>query len=318
MALPSRLLRALGTSIAAFVASGCLTGGALRSAKTLEPGVGELGVGWTATNYALGETTSTDPTGARTVSKSTNSLTLPNLIPEVQYHLGVAEDLEVGGRISAGALTGEIGATYRFLRAKGLHLAVAPAIGYTPLGFTSILQFTAPVLATYELTPNFAVTACGKIGYWHLTDIDVGTSNNLKDFFSGSGLAYGGAIGLDLHGSTFAIRPFVDFTRIGMSSSTKVEGGSTKISSSLLMTTFGFAVSVAFGREAKALERVDEKLDRIEQKVEKGPAALPPPPPAALPPAPQAPPPPPPPSAAGPQTPPAPAPAAPAPPPPPN
>lgn len=289
MAIPSSVRRVLGTSLAALLSSGCLTGGSLRSAKTLEPGVGELGVGWTATRYAVGSTTTTSSSGSRTV-ENTTGVTLPNLIPEIGYHLGIVDNLEIGGRVSAGALTGEIGATYRFFQTHGLHLAVAPAVAYSPLAFTSILQVTAPVLATYEITPSVAVTASGKIGYWHLTDIDVQSDSSLKDFFTGSGLAYGGAVGLDFHGSTFAFRPFVDFTRIGMSSSVNPGSGSTKISSSLLMTTFGFAVSIAFGREMKKLDKVDEKLDRIEQRLDKSSAAPPPAPPPQAPPPPAAPP----------------------------
>ncbi len=287
---------ALGVSIAAFLSAGCVTGGALRSAKTLEPGVGELGLGWTATHYSLGDSKVTDPSGAQTVTKNEGSLTLPNLIPEVSYHLGIAENVELGGRVSIGALTGEIDGKFRFLRTGGLHLAVAPGIAFTPLGFTSILQLTAPVIATYEVTPSFAVTACGKIGYWYLTDASASTDSSLAGYLAGSGLFYGGAVGLDFHGSTFAFRPFVDFTRIGMSSSTNQGSGQTKVSSSLMMTTFGFAISLAFGREMKKLEKMDERLDRMERKLDQAappppapqgaaPAApsptLPPPPPAA-------------------------------------
>ena len=59
-------------------------------------------------------------------------LTIPNILGDYAYHLGVAEDFEAGGRIAVGSGLLELDVKYRFLGGADskLHVAVNPAIGY--------------------------------------------------------------------------------------------------------------------------------------------------------------------------------------------
>ncbi len=260
--------------------SGCLTGGTLRSARTLSPGVGEWGLGWTATRYDAGDITmkTTDSKGvSQTVVQPNTSgaFVVPNVLPEVNYHLGVADNVEIGGRASLGALTFEADVKYRFLHTGGLHLAIDPTIGYAPFIFVQIVQATLPVLVTYEFSKSFSVLASAKGGYWSLSQLGSGSSSNsLSGTLSGSGPSFGGAIGVEFRGKTFALRPFVDFTHIVesyKSTFSDTQNGYTStadVSQGLTLTTFGIAVSWFSGLEMEKLEKMDDKLDRIEQKID--------------------------------------------------
>ncbi len=259
--------------------SGCLTGGTLRSAKTLDKGIGEWGIGWTATKYDTGDVTVkvTDSKGAvqtTTTPNSAGSIVVPNILPEVNYHLGVADNLEIGGRASLAALTFEADAKYRFYQGNGLHLAVNPTIGYSPYIFVQMVQLTLPVLATYEFTPNFSVMLGLKGGYWIVSQMSSSSSNSLAGTFSGSGPSVGGAIGVEFRGRTFALRPFVDITRIfenykaTVTDSTGAYSSTADESFGLTLTTFGIAVSWFTGLELEKLDKMDDKLDRIEHKID--------------------------------------------------
>ncbi len=260
---------------------GCMTGGTLRSARTLSPGVGEWGIGWTATKYDTGDLTvkTTDSKGATQTTTTPNtagSIVIPNILPEVNYHLGIIDNLEIGGRASLGALTFEVDVKYRFFNAYGLHLAVDPTIGYAPFVFVQMVQLTLPVLATYEFTPNISLLLGVKGGYWALSQMGSGTSSNsLSSQLSGSGPSVGGAIGVEFRGKTFALRPFVDFTHIFESyKATVTDTSGTGYTSTadesfgLTLTTFGIAVSWFTGLELEKLEKMDDKLDRIERKID--------------------------------------------------
>ena len=101
---------------------GCLMAGNYHSAKTLEEGESRVGMTFSQTQYRPPE----DPgVSARTVESA-------NPFPEVAYHIGLADNLEVGGR--AGLLLVEGDVKYRFYQSDKLHLAIAPAISYQSLG----------------------------------------------------------------------------------------------------------------------------------------------------------------------------------------
>ena len=66
-----------------------------------------------------------------------DAVTVPGLIPELTYHIGVTEDVEFGGRVALGFGYGELDLKYRFHDSDGLHLAVAPALGQAAIAATS-------------------------------------------------------------------------------------------------------------------------------------------------------------------------------------
>ena len=90
------------------VASGCLMAGNYHTAKTLEKGTSAFGMTFSATKYSFKyDSTTTDPnTGQTTTEKKSVDFALPNLLPELTYHIGVSDNMEAGGRVSLGSLGG--------------------------------------------------------------------------------------------------------------------------------------------------------------------------------------------------------------------
>ncbi|HEX2688827.1 MAG TPA: hypothetical protein VHN14_19525, partial [Kofleriaceae bacterium] len=84
-----------------------------------------------------------------------------------------------------------------------------------------------------------------------------------------------GALGFDLHGETFTIRPAVEFTRY------VADLSSDSNSTSAHFNTVNFLVHIAWtgGKEKKQLDRIERKLDNLTAPPPAAPFAPPPPPP---------------------------------------
>jgi hypothetical protein len=186
------------------LATGCLMAGNYHTAKTLDKGLSQTGLTFSATRY---EKTQTDGNGNTT----TVAAAIPNILPELTYHLGVADNLEAGGRVSLGALGGELDLKYRFLHNDKLHLAVAPAVSYQAFVVIEGVGVRLPGILTYELSDMLDFNAAAFVSQSHWTT----AGSNSSDFstFKGDLTATGAAIGFDLHGETLSIRPSVEFTR---------------------------------------------------------------------------------------------------------
>lgn len=261
------------------LSAGCMMAGNYHSAKTLNKGESQFGLTFSGTQYSK---TVTDSSG----NKSLEAVVLPNIIPEITYHIGMAENLEVGGRVSIGALGMEGDVKYRFFRGDKLHLAVAPAIGGQAFVVIEGAYFRLPLIATYELADNVDFTAAvfGASAHYSPSSSDFGQ-------FNGTLVSSGGALGIDLHGETFTIRPAVEFTRyfytVSDSSGSSSDG----------FNTVNFLVHLAWtgGKEKQQLNRIEEKIDRLSAPAPSpypvyppgppsGPPGEPPPPPPAPPP----------------------------------
>jgi hypothetical protein len=268
----ARLLCLLGTS-------GCLMAGNYHTAKTLEKGTSQFGMTFSATQYTFHDT---DSSGATT----NVSVAIPNLLPELTYHIGVADNVEAGGRVALGSLGGEFDVKWRFVHDGKLHLAVAPAIGYQAFVIIEGGILRLPAILTYELADNFDFTAAAFGSVTHYKTID---SGNDFDAWSGTLTGTGGAIGFDLHGEVMSIRPAVEFTRFVWSSN-----GTDPFN------VVNYMVHIAWtgGREKKQLDRIERKIDNLQPQPspypyppgpypqQPPPYAPPPPPPPAPPPAP--------------------------------
>jgi hypothetical protein len=243
---------------------GCLMAGNYHSAKTLAKGESQVGLTFSATRY---DSQTTDSSGAT----KTESIVLPNIIPEITYHIGMTDDVEVGGRASLGSLGLEGDVKYRFFKSDNLHLAIAPAISYQAFLILQGVGARLPGILTYQLADNIDFTAAvfGSVTKYSTP------SNDDDDFstFRGTLLSTGGAVGFDLHGETFTIRPSVEFTRYVAD----LSSGSN--SSSANFNTINFLVHIAWigGREKKQLDRIERKLDNLTAPPP-GPAPLAPPP----------------------------------------
>src|SRR5262245_28462724 len=133
-------------------AGGCLMSGNYHSAKTLGKGESQFGLTFSTTRY---ETTTDDGMGGT----ETEAIMLPTVIPEITYHVGVADNVEVGGRVSPAALGVEGDVKFRFLQSDKLHLAVAPAVSYQAFVVLQGIGARLPAILTYELADNFDFTA---------------------------------------------------------------------------------------------------------------------------------------------------------------
>src|SRR5262245_30535888 len=112
-------MRALWVVLLALLATGCLMAGNYHSARVLEKGTSQFGLTFSATQFKSVEH---DSAGNEV---NTTYVAIPNILPEITYHIGVAENVEAGGRIGIGSLGGEFDVKWRFLRSDKLHLAIA-------------------------------------------------------------------------------------------------------------------------------------------------------------------------------------------------
>jgi hypothetical protein len=263
------------------LAGGCMMAGNYHSAKTLNKGESQFGLTFSGTQY---EKTSTDSMG----NVTRDAIVLPNVIPEITYHVGMAENVEVGGRVSIGALGMEGDVKYRFLHDDKLHMAIAPALGAQAFVLIQGVYVRLPVILTYELADNvdFTVAAFGASEKFSPAD----SSSSDAGEFNGTFVSSGGAVGFDLHGETFSIRPAVEFTRYLYNFST------TSGSSSDGFNTVNVLVHLAWtgGKEKQQLDRIEHKLDEMNRNNTSPYPNYPPGPPSGPPPSgPDAPPPPP-------------------------
>ena len=248
--------------------------GNYHTAKTLEKGTSEFGMTFSATTYNFKNTT-TDSTGNKTTENI--SFAIPNLLPELTYHVGVSDNAEAGGRIALGSLGGEFDVKYRFLHSDKLHLAVAPAISYQAFILIQGGGLRLPGILTYELADNLDVNLAAFVTETHWKAV-----SDSEDFaaWNGNLTQTGAAVGFDLHGETMSIRPAFEWSRIIFNT----DGDNFKP-----FNTFNVLIHVSFigGREKKQLDRIERKIDNLQPQ--------PYPPPGGYGPPPQAPPPPPPP-----------------------
>ena len=227
------------------LASGCLLAGNYHSAKTLAKGESSFGLTFTATTYEF-----TDSNG------DTARISLPVVFPEITFHVGLEDNLEVGGRVGLFQLGIEGDLKYRILRSERLHVAIAPSISGQSLILVSGTTLKLPAIATYDLSDNVAVTGSVFGTTSRYSSINTGDSDD-DGFgrFSGTLGATGGSFALELSGATFAIRPGIEFTRyvVSFGDDQSFDG----------FSTVSFMVHLSFirGREKQQLDRIERKLD---------------------------------------------------------
>jgi len=228
--------------------NGCLMAGNYQSAKTLEPRESSFGM-----TFSLNE-----------ISISDHRYTVPNVIPELAYHIGVAKNWEVGGRVAIGSLGFEMDTKYRFLHQGGLHLAVAPAVAYQAFFDIRGVSVRLPVILSYDVTDNFGVNASvlgGFSGYDANRKDDYDNDNDYAGYYDGQTFFYGASLGPEFRGSVFFARPAVEFIRY--QSNLESDNGWKPFNSINFLVHFGWI----FGREKQQLDRIEEKLDQsLEQK----------------------------------------------------
>ncbi|MCX5868708.1 MAG: hypothetical protein NT009_14735 [Proteobacteria bacterium] len=227
---------------------GCMMAGNYHSAKTL--GKGESSFGMTF--------------GINRMSNDNDHVIVPNVIPEFAFHVGLAKNWEIGGRVAPGALGIELDTKYRFLQKGDLHLAVVPAVAYQALFEGYGLTFRLPVVLSYDFIDNFGFNAA-VFGGLSAYESDEGDDEEFFQYIEGEILSYGVSLGPELRGSVFFVRPEVEFVRYesSLKHADNLNGESWEpVNSVNVLVHFGWI----FGREKQQLERVEEKLDKALEK----------------------------------------------------
>ena len=210
--------------------------------------------GVSQTARPLGKGVSSHTTSAMVVTSedkdddgSTDRMTLPAV--EYAYRIGVTDDLDVGSRVTVLGLG--IEAKWRFLHTGPLHLAVAPDLGLMPLGDRAGYWSTLPVIATYDFADNLSLNAGVFLRGARVGSVD----SDSPSTYSGRLGGVGGALGLELRGEVFAIRPTLEVAHYETVSDGNV--GDFNL----------FLVNIHFervsGREKQQLNRIENKLDQV-------------------------------------------------------
>ncbi|MBU1219054.1 hypothetical protein KKF34_00510 [Myxococcota bacterium] len=246
--------------IALATLTGCPSAGIYRSAKTLEKGESDFGMSFSYVNIKT-KYTGDDPDlqGAESYG-----ISLPNLIPELNYHIGVGNNMEVGGRIALGSLMMELDFKYRFYTDGKLHMAVQPAVGYRTAVIVKGTHFTMPLLMTYELSDMVSLNAFVYSSYikWEPTDGTPDPDSDDNAWFV-EGVTLGGGFGVKITGENFYIMPAIDFSRLVVSTNGDRSDWVTDF------VIFGVSFGWIGGKEMKKLKEMDHKLDRIENKIDR-------------------------------------------------
>ncbi|MBN2187918.1 MAG: hypothetical protein JW699_00580 [Chitinispirillaceae bacterium] len=226
--------------------TGCMMTGSYHSARILEPGTSNFGLTFGVNQFQVDST----------------SVFLPNIIPELTFHMGVAKNMEVGGRIALGSMGGELDYKYRFLKTDKLHLAMVPAVGYQGLLVMKGVTFSLPMVATIDLNKRFSITAAGFGRYAHY-----GSSSGNESFDSaltaivGDAIMYGASFGPEICGESFFFRPTLEFARVEPAGGGDWSGWNRM--------SVAVHLGWVFGREKQQLDRIEKKIDKIDEKIDK-------------------------------------------------
>ena len=250
------ILLALGS----LVVAGCPSANVYRTGRVLDKGVSDFGLTFTAMRVTGSDYTVENSDGT-TEKVDAPDYVLPNLIPDLSFHIGVDDDVEVGGRIGLGSLLLELDAKYRFLHTpEGLHLAVQPALGYQTAFILEGFKLTLPIIMTYELNDTIGLNLYGIGAYRSMQETD--------EAFNGlgfEGFEAGGGIGIDIRGDTFYFMPGVEVTKYIADMSDSVISGSIDTTYVMIGISFGWYG----GKELKKLKKMDKKLDRMDDKLDR-------------------------------------------------
>ena len=239
--------------------TGCFAVGTYRTAQTLGEGESDFGMSVSASKIQTSDTTTKDSVTGETIKHKGTNVSFINLIPEMNYHIGVTDDLELGGRIALGSMFMELDAKYRFFQSDKLHLALQPSIGYFTFIVADGPKLTLPLIATYDISKKLSANVFGYGSYSNISAID----NDID--IAGESISAGGGLGLLVKSDTFYFMPNIDISK-SMSSIGNDDGS---VDQDITFLVFGVAFGWYGGKELKEIKKIDKKLDRIENKIDK-------------------------------------------------
>jgi|GEM_PF-4274612 len=233
----SALIALLGTT-------GCFATKMSQTAETLGEGRSELALSFNTTQF-----TNLDAGGDVDFSGTV----VPNLVPNVHYAVGINDNADFYGNLNPVGLATEFGVKYGVFRTEKSSLALAPMIGWSPMGALAATRFSLPVLFTQRISSSTALTLMGEGLYRRRGQVS--NWSEVADSFVGDTMGVGGGIGLELKGRAFVVRPGLSFTYY----STDFSGADDSVNATLGQ------LGVTIGRRSG---HVEEQLDRMEKKID--------------------------------------------------
>ena len=247
----------------ALMLQACPSAGVYRTAKTLEPGTSDIGLSFNATKLSSESIEATSDGQTQTEDTSSGpDIVIPKILPEVSFHIGVADNVEVGGRVDITAGLLELDTKYRFLKSSGLHVAVQPAAAYQSFFFIEGYRLTLPLMVTYEINDWFAVNAYGLGQYSSLSPTD-DTADGAVDI---SGASVGGGGGLTFSGETFYFSPSIEYTQTLLEAE---DDDANSVGFNYTYTVVSLNMGWILGKEKKQLDRIENKIDKMDDKLDK-------------------------------------------------
>ena len=272
----------LAFSVAVFTSGCCLMLGNSQVAKTVEKGTAELGLTFGSTSYQIEQAKGfvDDPDTPEDETEETEAVTYsyPVILPEIPFGVAVTDDVMIGGRIAPQSLGLEANVKWRFLHADNLHMAVIPSVHWQSWLLVSGSGFRLPLLVTYDVNDNFSFTTSvhGSYTSWDFNDDDFDPDDADEEdegqlVWNGGLAAFGMGAGVSIHGETFFFRPTFEFNRYQSNLDDEFEDSFEPFNSFGVMITVGFVI----GRTKKQLNRIEEKIDRLQPQPAPAPQPAP-------------------------------------------
>jgi hypothetical protein len=237
--------------------SGCFTTAMYRTAHILPEGEGDF-----AMNFSVARVR-TDAYREGGVEFDADTFMYPNVIPELSYHFGLAEDFEFGGRVALGAGLSEIDGKLRVLGGDTdrLNVAVQPALAYQGWGLAEGYRVAMPLILTYNISDRLFLNTAAFASY---TSYNASESlDNDEVNLGGDYVIAGGALGIQFETkSGFYAMPGVEVQRM------VVRTGDFEDVPKLTAVLFGVTLGWGADKTYAKLEEVERKVDKIDGKLD--------------------------------------------------
>lgn len=235
---------------ASVMLAGCSMTGTYQSARVLEKGTSSFGLSFGSITIEPSEE------DLDSIDVEDSKLTIPSLLPDITFRTALSDNFEVGGKASIGSLGFEGDVKWGFLQGERFCMAFAPALFGQNMLFMKGGGFRLPVLASYDFNDNFSIHGSLFTSYSNLSSDNNGIDSLLSQYV-GEVNANGGSLGLEFSGETFLIRPVVEVSRVSPVKPEEVEWNPFN------RTRFVLHLGFLLGREKKQLDRIEEKIDKL-------------------------------------------------------
>ncbi len=233
--------------------AGCFSSMSWQTADTVPKGGVEFGAGWSVTRADQIEYTSSD--GEKTDASDELHGTLPNPFPDLFMRFGLGDNLDIGFRLFFLGIQGDV--KIRLVNSDIFSLAIAPGLSYSrPFIVFGEYALDLPLIITFKLGDHVKLylSGHGRIAGWHLelyTD-EAGT-DDIHAFGAGANL------GFEFGTKRWFIRPEAGYMNYFVGFEDRC-----RESLKLAWFTFGLGFGFVFGVED---DTQNEKLDKLEKRI---------------------------------------------------